>query len=177
MHLRQAEVTEEKNSSAPSRAIAPGSSVQPARRRPELRSLVRLIWISLPFEGVPASLVSPLENASAERRAFFQKQCNLVQFSAIPEEHRKSTRDQLAFALAQIVSAAEWACPEDVTKMKAYRLAKDTEMALRGPAGPMGPAPRIAIAERRNYLNSLSPALIDSHFLAGRQVRLFTRHT
>jgi hypothetical protein len=72
MHLRQAEVTEEKKSNGPSRATAPGSYVQPALRRPELRSLVRLIWISLPFEGVPASLVSRLENASAERRAFFK---------------------------------------------------------------------------------------------------------
>ncbi len=36
MHLRQAEVTEEKNSSGPSRATATGSYVQPARSRAEL---------------------------------------------------------------------------------------------------------------------------------------------
>jgi hypothetical protein len=37
----------------------------------------------------------------------FQKQCHSVTFSDIPEEHRKSTKDQLSFALAQIVSAAQ----------------------------------------------------------------------
>ena len=40
-------------------------------------------------------------------------------------EHRKSTKAQLALALAQGVSAANWARTNDVTKMTAYRWAKD----------------------------------------------------
>ena len=65
------------------------------------------------------------------------------------EEPRKSTKAQLALALAQGVSAAEWAHPNDVTKMTAYQWAKGPVVALRGPAGQMGAGPRIAIAERR----------------------------
>jgi hypothetical protein len=40
-------------------------------------------------------------------------------------EHRKSTKAQLALALAQGISAAKWARANDVTKMTAYRWAKD----------------------------------------------------
>jgi hypothetical protein len=40
-------------------------------------------------------------------------------------EHRKSTKAQLALALARGVSAAQWARANDVTKMTAYRWAKD----------------------------------------------------
>ncbi len=58
MHLRQAEVTEEKNSRPPPRATAPGSYVRTARLRAELALLFRPIWISLLLEGVPAGLVS-----------------------------------------------------------------------------------------------------------------------
>ena len=32
------------------------------------------------------------------------------------KEHSKRTKDQFTFALAQAGSAAEWACPDDVTK-------------------------------------------------------------
>jgi hypothetical protein len=72
MHLSQAEVTEEKNSGGPSRATAPGPYVRPARRsHPKLGSFVRLIWIPLPFEGVPASQVSGLGKRKRGETSFF----------------------------------------------------------------------------------------------------------
>ena len=40
-------------------------------------------------------------------------------------EKRKNTKTQLALALAQGISAAKWARNSDVTKMTAYRWAKD----------------------------------------------------
>ncbi len=52
MHLRQGEVTQENNFGEPSRATTPGSYIRPARRRAELRSLVRQISISLRFKRV-----------------------------------------------------------------------------------------------------------------------------
>ena len=88
MHLRQAEVTEEKNSGGPSRATAPGSYVRAARLRAELGSFVRLIWISLLLEGVPAGLVSGPGKRECGETGVFQKDCHPVQFSAISKVDR-----------------------------------------------------------------------------------------
>jgi hypothetical protein len=41
------------------------------------------------------------------------------------EEHRKNTKAKLALALAHGVTAAKWARSNDVTKMTAYRWAKE----------------------------------------------------
>ena len=71
MHVHQGEVTEEKNSGGSSRATAPESYVRPARRRAELGSLFRQISISLPFEGVPASLGPGLGNREWEETGVF----------------------------------------------------------------------------------------------------------
>ena len=43
-------------------------------------------------------------------------------------EHRKSTKSQLALALARGISPAKWARENDVTKMTAYRWAKEPEV-------------------------------------------------
>jgi hypothetical protein len=43
-------------------------------------------------------------------------------------EHHKSTKDQLAFALARGISPAKWARKNGVTKMTAYRWSKQPEV-------------------------------------------------
>jgi hypothetical protein len=87
--------------------------------------LVRRISVSLPIEGVPASLGPSLGNREWERPGFLSFVPTKYPFRNMYGTPRENTKAQFALALAQGSTAAKWVCPNDVTKMTACRSAKD----------------------------------------------------
>ena len=109
MHLRQAEVIEKTNSSGPFRVTAPGSYVPAARLRAELGSFVRLIWISLLFEGVPANLVRGLLTArDANRNLGTESQPSPIGFRGWRASRRSQVQSSLAVAQSTFAETRAW---------------------------------------------------------------------
>jgi hypothetical protein len=91
----------------------------------EFGSLFLHISISLPIEGVPASLGPGLGNRELGENGFLRFVPTKYPFRAMSETPRKNTKIQLALALAQGIPAVKWARANEVPRKTAHRWAND----------------------------------------------------